>query len=80
MILKKTTVAFFCDFPKQFDSSNSQGRLLLIFGNNKQFIEILSFIENTIWILYKILSNVTSWRSAMILKKTSINGIFLRFS
>ena len=28
----------------------------------------------------KILSNVTSWRSAMILKKTSIKGIFLRFS
>ena len=28
----------------------------------------------------KILSNVTSWRSEMILKKTSIKGIFRRFS
>ena len=73
-------MTFFYDFPKQFDNSNSQGRLLLIFGDNKQFIETLSFIENTIWILYKILSNVTSWRSAMILKKTTINDIFLRFS
>ena len=27
----------------------------------------------------KILSNITSWRSAMRLKKTSIKGIFLRF-
>ena len=41
-------MTFFYDFPKQFDNSNSQGRLLLIFGDNKQFIETLSFIENTI--------------------------------
>ena len=31
-------MTFFYDFPKQFDSSNSQGRLLLIIGDNKQFI------------------------------------------
>ena len=42
-------MAFFYDFPKQFDSSNSQGRLLLIFGDNKQFIETL-----TMFTLYRI--------------------------
>ena len=41
-------MASFYDFPKQFDNSNSQGRLHLIFGDNKQFIETLSFIESSI--------------------------------
>ena len=42
-------MAFFYDFPIQFDSSNSPGRLLLIFGDNKQFIETL-----TMFTLYRI--------------------------
>ena len=36
-------MASFYDFSRQFDNSNSHGRLLLIFGDNKQFIETIIY-------------------------------------
>ena len=45
MILKRPWLrAFFYDFVKQFHSSNSKGRLLLIFDDNKEFIDWNSII------------------------------------
>ena len=48
MILKKTSIkGIFRWLSKQFHNSNSFEWLLLIFGDNKQFIETPAFIKNT---------------------------------
>ena len=79
MILKKRPRlrAFFYDFVKHFHNSNSLGRLLLIFGDNKEFIDWNCIIYYKYYININVLSSARQLSLLPCLSKSSESELIL---